>query len=397
MQNLSSRISQIKPSLTLAIDAKAKEMIKKGEKVIPFAAGETDFDTPDFIKNEAISALQKGFTRYTPVSGIPELKEAIRDKFKKDNNLDYPLNQIIVSNGAKHTLYNIIQVLCEKGDEVIIPAPYWLSYPAMVLTAGATPVYLETADTGFKVDPKRLAAAITPRTKLFIFNNPSNPTGACSSRKEIEAVASVLADKNLWIISDEIYETLVYGDEPFFSIANVSPGLMKKTIVVNGLSKSSAMTGWRIGYAAGDPSVISAMDTLQSHSTSNPVSFAQKGAVVALRQGAEFSAKLRTVFRERRDLMFDRLSRIPGLETARPEGAFYAFPGISGLIGKSFKGRTIDGSLAFCECLLDDYKVAAVPGSVFGADKFFRISYATSVENINEGLDRLARFVKDLA
>lgn len=396
MPSVSKKTSGIEPSLTLAIDAKAKQMVANGEDVVSFAAGETDFDTPDFIKQEAIDSLNKGFTKYTPASGILELKQAVQDKYKKEQGLEYATNEIIVSNGAKHSIYNIFQAVCNPGDEVIIPSPYWLSYAPMAILADAVPVMLNTAKSGFAIDPAELKKLITPKSKMFMFNNPSNPTGRYYTKSEIMKIGEVLETADLWIVSDEIYDALVYVDEPYVSIASLSPELKKKTLVVNGVSKTYAMTGWRLGYTCGDKKVISVMDNLQSHSTSNPVSFSQKGGVKALREGGEFSEKLREVFKVRRDVIFDMLSKIEGVSIVKPEGAFYAFPDISKLYGKSLGDKKISGSLQFCEALLETEKVAAVPGIVFGDDKFIRLSYATSEEKIRKGIDRLASFIKKL-
>jgi aspartate aminotransferase len=396
MPSVSKKTSGIEPSLTLAIDAKAKQMVANGEDIVSFAAGETDFDTPDFIKQEAIDSLNKGFTKYTPASGILELKQAIQEKYKREQGLEYTTNEIIVSNGAKHSLYNIFQAVCNPGDEVIIPSPYWLSYAPMAVLADAVPVMLNTAKSGFAIDPAELKKLITPKSKMFLFNNPSNPTGRYYTKSEIMKIAEVLEPADLWVVSDEIYDALVYVDEPYVSIASLSPELKKKTLVVNGVSKTYAMTGWRLGYTCGDKNVISIMDNLQSHSTSNPVSFSQKGGVKALREGGEFSKKLRDIFKGRRDVIFDMLSKIDGISIVKPEGAFYAFPDVSRLYGKSIGEKRISGSLQFCEALLETEKVAAVPGIVFGDDKFIRLSYATSEEKIKKGIGRLASFINKL-
>ncbi len=396
MPSVSKKTSGIEPSLTLAIDSKAKQMIADGEDVISFAAGETDFDTPDFIRQEAIDALNKGFTKYTPASGILELKQAVQEKYKKEQGLEYAINEIIVSNGAKHSIYNIFQAVCNPGDEVIIPSPYWLSYAPMTILADAKPIMLDTSKSGFVIDTDALKKLITPKTKIFMFNNPGNPTGRYYTRTELEKMGKVLEPEDLWIVSDEIYDALVYVDEPYVSMASLSPELKKKTLVVNGVSKTYAMTGWRLGYTCGDRKVISVMDNLQSHSTSNPVSFSQKGGARALRDGHEFSKKLREVFKGRRDLIFNMLSKIEDVSIVKPEGAFYVFPDVSKLYGKSSNGKAIKGSLDFCEMLLEQEKVAAVPGIVFGNDNFIRISYATSDEKIKKGIERLAKFIEKL-
>ncbi len=397
MPDVSIKTSSIEASLTLAIDSKAKEMLKNGEDVISFAAGETDFDTPEFVKQEAIDSINKGFTKYTPSSGIIELKEAIQEKYKKEQNLDYTINEIIVSNGAKHSIYNIFQAVCNPGDEVIIPSPYWLSYAPITTLADAKPVMLDTAKNGFAIDPETLKALITPKTKIFIFNNPSNPTGRYYTHAEIEKIAKVLEPSDIWIVSDEIYDALVYVDEPYTSIATISPELKKKTLVVNGVSKTYSMTGWRLGYTCGDRKVVSIMDNLQGHSTSNPVSFSQKGGVKAIREGGKFANNLRKVFKGRRDIIFNLLSEIEGLSIVKPEGAFYVFPDVSRFFGRrSCNGKILNGSLDFCNALLEQEKVAAVPGIVFGNDRFIRLSYATTEEKIKKGIKRLALFIKNL-
>jgi len=396
MALLSQRVQKVAPSLTLAISAKAKELRAQGDDVISFGAGEPDFDTPDFIKQEAITQLQNGFTRYTPASGIPELKKAIQSKFKRENNLNYELNEIIVSCGAKHSLYNLFQVLCDVGDEVLLPAPYWVSYLPQIELAGAVPVILDTQKNDFFIDLKDLESKITSKTKILLLNNPSNPTGVFYDKAFLEKLAQIVLKHDLWVISDEIYEHLIYTGQPYVSIANISDEIKAKTIVVNGVSKSYAMTGWRIGYLAGNKDVAGAVNRIQSHSTSNPVSFAQKGAVVALNKGHNFTKELRNIFVKRRDLIYEKISALSEFKVQKPKGAFYIFPDVSYFYGKSYEGKTIKGSLDFSNLLLKSEKVAVVPGVAFGADNFIRLSYAVSEKDIAEGINRIEKFINKL-
>jgi len=386
---ISGRASSLSPSLTLAIDAKAKQMKAEGIDVVGFGAGEPDFDTPAHIKDAAIKALQDGFTKYTPSSGIPELRQAIADKFKRENGLNYKPSQIIVSNGGKHSCYNVILATCQEGDEVVIPSPYWLSYPEMVKLAGATPVILETTDrTEFKVTPDQLRAAITPRTRLFILNSPSNPTGSLYSREEIKQLGDICVEHGVLIMSDEIYEKLVYDGASHTSVAAFSQAHCDHTIVVHGLAKAYSMTGWRLGYLAAPEPLAKAIDAIQSHSTSNPTSFAQKGGVAALNGPQDHLATWLAEYSKRRAYAWRRINAMPGLSCVNAKGAFYLFPNLS---------KTGLRSAEFCARLLDEEKVAAVPGVAFGADDYFRISYATSMANIEKGLDRLERFATRLA
>jgi len=386
---ISGRAASLSPSLTLAIDAKAKQMKAEGIDVVGFGAGEPDFDTPAHIKDAAIKALQDGFTKYTPSSGIPELRQAIADKFKRDNGLNYKSSQIIVSNGGKHSCYNVILATCQEGDEVVIPSPYWLSYPEMAKLAGATPVILETTDqTEFKVTPAQLRAAITPRTRLFVLNSPSNPTGSLYSREEIKQLGDICVEHGVLIMSDEIYEKLVYDGASHTSVASFSQAHYDHTIVVHGLAKAYSMTGWRLGYLAAPEPVAKAIDAIQSHSTSNPTSFAQKGGVAALNGPQDHLANWLAEYSRRRAYAWQRINAMPGLSCVNAKGAFYLFPNLS---------KTGLRSAEFCARLLDEEKVAAVPGVAFGADDYFRISYATSMANIEKGLDRLERFAKRLA
>jgi aspartate aminotransferase len=385
---ISQRAASLSPSLTLAIDSKAKAMKAAGEDVVGFGAGEPDFDTPQHIKDACAKALAAGFTKYTPASGIPELREAIADKFKRENGLIYKPSQIIVSCGGKHSCYNVILATCEAGDEVIIPSPYWLSYPEMVKLAGAKPVILETTDkTEFKVTPEQLRRAITPNTRLFVLNSPSNPTGSVYTPAEIKALGDICVEKNVLIMSDEIYEHLLYDGAVHKSVASFSPAHQEHTVIVHGFAKAWSMTGWRLGFLAAPEPIAKAIDAVQSHSTSNPTSFAQKGAVAALTGPQDHLKTWLAEFDKRRIYAWKKLNSIPGISCVNAKGAFYLFPNISGTGLKSTE---------FCAKLLESEKVAAVPGIAFGADDYLRISYATSMANIEKGLDRLERFCKNL-
>jgi len=387
---LSERIRGIKPSATLALNAKSLAMRAEGIDVISFGVGEPDFDTPKHIRDAAIRAIEEGFTRYTAVGGIPELKDAIIEKFRRDNGLDYERDEVMVSCGGKHVLYNIAQAFLDPGDEVIIPAPYWVSYPPIVMLAGGSPVVVSTAETdGFKLSPESLDKAITPRTKMLVLNSPSNPTGSCYTESELRALAEVILKHDIWVISDEIYEKLVFGNTRFWSIAQASDEIKAKTFVVNGLSKTYAMTGWRIGYVAGDREVIGGMGKIQGQSTSNPNSIAQKAAVAALRGPEDFLQAIIDAFDERRKHLIERLNAISGIRCNPPGGAFYAFPNVSRYFNGEADGKTIRDSADLCEYLLNQARVALVPGIAFGEDGFVRLSYATSLERIDEGLDRI--------
>jgi aspartate aminotransferase len=391
---LALRAQGINPSPTLAIDAKAKQMVKDGLDVVGFGAGEPDFDTPEVIKNEAINALKRGETKYTPASGNLNLKEAVCFKMERDHGLKYTPNQVIICCGAKHALYNLFQVICDPGDEVIIPAPYWVSYSEQVALAGAKPVIIPTTEAGgFKMAAEQFRAAITPKTVALVLNSPSNPTGAVYTRKELTAIAEVAIEKNIMVISDEIYEKLLYeGDH--ISIASISPQIKDLTIIINGVSKTFAMTGWRIGYAVGDAKVIKAMSDLQSHSTSNPTTFCQPASVSALMQPPlEVIKEMVAEFKKRRGYMVETINKIPGLNCLKPAGAFYVFASIKGLIGKEFFGKKVTDADVFAELLLEHARVAVVPGSGFGAPDYIRLSYATSLEQIEKGLARIAEFV----
>ncbi|MEK7713662.1 MAG: pyridoxal phosphate-dependent aminotransferase [Deltaproteobacteria bacterium] len=391
---LSQRAKAIKPSPTLAIDAKAKALKAQGVDVIGFGVGEPDFDTPQNIKDAAIKAIEMGFTKYCPVGGTDDLKDAIIEKLKKDNGLSYERGEIIVSCGAKHSLYNIAMTVLEKGDEVIIPAPYWVSYPDIVALADAKPVIVNTSEkNGFKMTAEEFRKAITPETKAVIINSPSNPTGSSYSRKELEGIAEVAVEKKILIISDDIYEKLVYDGFEFISIASISKEVKDLTVVVNGVSKAYAMTGWRIGYAAAAKEIITAMTNIQSQSTSNPNSIAMKASTEALIGTQDAVSAMVGEFDKRRVYMVERLNRIKGITCLRPNGAFYAFPNVTGLLGKNFNGKLIETSSDMATLLLDEVKVALVPGSAFGAEGFLRLSYATSMEKIKEGMDRVEKAV----
>lgn len=392
---ISKRLQSIKPSPTLAIDAKAKALKAKGVDIISFGTGEPDFDTPQNIKDAAIKAINSGFTKYCPVSGTPDLKDAIIKKFKEDNNLEYTREQVMVSCGGKHSLFNLFQTIFDEGDEVIIPAPYWVSYPDMAVLAGAVPIFITTSDKNhFKVKPTEIEKVITKKTKAFILNSPSNPTGNTYTKEELEEIADICIKNNLLIISDEIYEKLVYDNFKFFSIAQVSKEVKDHTIVVNGVSKAFAMTGWRIGYAAGPKEIIAAMTKMQSQSTSCPTSISLKAATEALNGDKACLETMRVEFEKRRNYIVDRLNKINGITCLKPEGAFYVFPNISNLLEKTYNGKLINTDIELADYLLEEAKIAVVPGSAFGAKGFIRFSYATSMEKIVEGLNRLEAALK---
>ncbi len=388
---LSERIGRIKPSPTLAVSSKAKAMKAQGIDVVSFGAGEPDFDTPQHIKEAAIRAIEEGFTKYTPASGIDELKEAVCEKFYNDNGLTYDKSQIVISCGGKHAFYNLAQVLLDPGDEVVIPAPYWVSYPDMVRLAGGTPVIVETDEgKGFKITPDKLGEALSDKTKIVLINSPSNPTGAAYAREELEALAEIILKyPQVYVISDEIYEKIIYDGYTFVSIANCGDEIFKRTLIIHGVSKTYAMTGWRIGFTAGDADVIKAVSMLQSQSTSNPTSIAQKAAVAALRGPQEPVAEMVKAFHERRDYTISRLNKMEGVTCFTPQGAFYAFPNLNRYIGSHYKDRTISSGYDLATYLLDEMKVAAVPGDAFGKAGYLRLSFATSMEEIERGLDRL--------
>lgn len=393
--SISDRVAAVQPSATLAISAKAKELATSGKNVINLSAGEPDFNTPDFLIEAAYTAMKQGKTKYTPVSGTLNLRKAISDKFKNENKLDYPPEQISVANGAKHTLYNIFQAVLNPGDEILIPTPGWVSYKEMAHLASAVPVAVPTEESdGFYLRREALEKALTRKTKALVINSPSNPTGILYSRKNLEEVAEFAIKNNILVISDEIYEKLVYDGAEFVSLAALGPEIFERTITVNGLSKSHAMTGWRIGYAGGPKNLIKAINTLQSHSTSNAVAFCQEAAIAALTDRSDFVERCRLAFDKRRNLIYTLVTDIPGISCVKPLGAFYLFPDISAFYGKTLMGKTIKSGLEFCTHLLDTVHVAAVPGAAFGSDNHVRLSYATSEENIREALQRIAEFVK---
>ncbi|MCG6551279.1 MAG: pyridoxal phosphate-dependent aminotransferase [Candidatus Magnetominusculus sp. LBB02] len=395
---ISERAKKVKPSATLSIDTKAKEMKAAGINVISFAVGEPDFDTPDNIKAAAIKAINDGFTKYTPVGGIPELKNAIAGKLKKDNALDYKPNEILVSVGAKHSLYNAAQALYSEGDEVIIPAPYWVSYPDQTLLNDAVPVIVETKEEdSFVLAPEQLAKAVTKKTKAIVLNYPSNPTGFTYDKKALEAIAEIAVKNNIYVISDEIYEMLLYDGRKHISIASIDPEIKKLTIVINGFSKSHAMTGWRIGYAAGDAAVIKAMENIQSQSTSNPASISQKAALEAATGPQDFIAVMVREFDKRRKYLVEELNKIEGVSCRMPQGAFYAFANIKEYMGKKSAKMTVKDSSDMALYLLEEAAVALVPGSAFGAEGYIRMSYATSMAKITEGLNRIKTALAKLA
>lgn len=394
---LSVRATRIKPSPTLAIDAKAKAMKAAGVDVISFGVGEPDFDTPDYIKEAAIKALKDGFTKYTPVGGIDPLKDAIISKLKQDNKLEYSRDEVIVSCGAKHSLYNIAQALYGPGDEVIIPAPYWVSYPDQVLLNDAVPVFVKTLESdSFMLKPEVFEAHITSKTKALILNSPSNPTGLTYDKEALERLAEIAVRHNLYVISDEIYEKLLYDGAEHLSIASLGKDIKARTIVVNGLSKSHAMTGWRIGYAAGPKEIIKAMTNIQSQSTSNPNSIAQKAAVEALTGPQDFVGQMLGEFDKRRRFLVSELNAIKDITCLTPTGAFYAFPRTSGLYGKKVDGKSISSSSDLSLYLLEKANVALVPGDAFGDDSYVRLSYATSLENIKKAVERIKEAVGKL-
>ncbi|MDQ7791951.1 MAG: pyridoxal phosphate-dependent aminotransferase [Clostridia bacterium] len=394
---LARRARGISPSPTLTIDTRAKEMKAAGANVINFGVGEPDFDTPEHIKEVAVSALQAGMTKYTAVSGIIELRRVIAKKLQDENGLSYKPEEIIVSVGAKHSLYNAFQVLCQEGDEVILPEPYWVSYLEQIKLCGARPVLVKTTlENGFKLTPDQLRGAITPRSRLLVLNSPSNPTGAVYSRRELEGLADVILTSGIGVISDEIYEKLVYDGKEHVSIASLDPKLKKRTVVINGVSKAYAMTGWRIGYAAAPLRVTKAMTDLQSHSTSNPTSIAQAAAVSALAGDQEALQEMLRKFAERREYILERLTAIDGVQCSRPGGAFYVFPHVGAFWGKQYRGTEMKSGTDLARLLLEERQVALIPGIAFGDDDYIRLSYATDLETIREGLDRIEAVLKEL-
>ncbi len=382
--HLAKRLNSVTPSLTLKITAKAKELRAKGVNVITLAAGEPDFDTPDYIKEAAIESIRGGFTKYTPASGTGELKAAICEKLRKENNLTYEPGQIVVSSGAKHSLYNIFQALCGEEDEVIIPSPYWLSYPEMVRLAGARPVIAQTLpEEGFKLTPRLLSSTLSPKTKAVILNSPSNPTGTVYSESELKALARIIKEKSIFVISDEIYEKLIYDDNTHISIASLDEDIYRLSIVVNGVSKSYAMTGWRIGYLAASKEIAAAVTTIQSHSTSNPASISQKAALAALKGGQDWVYPMVAEFSKRRDYIVERMKRIKNISCFKPGGAFYLFCDIS---------STGMNSVEAAARLLEEVRVAVIPGRAFGWDTHLRLSFAAAMKDITEAINRMEKF-----
>lgn len=399
MAFIADALARVKPSATIAVTNKARELKAAGRDVIGLGAGEPDFDTPENIKAAAIEAIREGKTKYTAVDGIPELKQAIAAKFRRENGLDYDVAQVTVGTGGKQVLYNALMATLNPGDEVIIPTPYWVSYPDMVLLAGGTPVIVDADQSTFKVAPAAIEAAITPRTKWIIFNSPSNPSGAAYTRTELKAITDVLMrHPHVWVMSDDMYEHLVYDAFEFTTPAQVEPGLYGRTLTVNGVSKAYAMTGWRIGYAAGPADLIKAMAKIQSQSTSNPCSIAQWAAVEALNGPQDFIPRNNEIFKARRDLVVSMLNQAKGITCPTPEGAFYVFPSCAGTIGKTApSGKVIAGDEDFVTELLETEGVAVVQGSAFGLGPNFRISYATSTEALEEACTRIQRFCGNLA
>lgn len=383
---INSRIKDIVGSTTLAITARAKELAAQGHDVVNFAAGEPDFDTPDSIKASAIKAIENGFTKYTPSTGTVELRKAISAKFQKDNGLDYQPSQIVASCGAKHSIFNVIQVLTDEGDEVLIPSPYWVSYPEMVKIAGATSKFILTsAKTDFKITASGLSQSITPKTKLLILNSPSNPTGMLYSREELQAIAEICVRHHIFVLSDEIYEKLIYDTDQYTSIASLGRDIRNLTITVNGVSKAYSMTGWRIGYAAGPQEIMDHVKNFQDHTTSNPASISQAAALQALREPETTILAMRDEFKKRRDIMISALDAIPGVSYLKPQGAFYLFCDFS---------RSGMSSIEMAQRILDEVKVAVIPGDSFGAPGFLRLSFATSAERIREGVKRIGEWMK---
>ena len=394
---LSNKALNISPSPTLAISAKAKQMKSEGIDVIGFGAGEPDFDTPEHIKRAAIKTMEEGFTKYTPAAGIPELKKAISNKLREDNGLDYSPNQIVISNGAKHSLDNVFASILNPGDEVIIPAPYWVSYPEMVKLNDGVPVFIETdSSINFKVTLDQLEKACTPKTKAVILNSPSNPTGQVYTLEELQMLAEFAVKQNIFVISDEVYEKIIYDDTEHISIASLSPEIKELSIVVNAVSKTYAMTGWRIGYAAAPQDIATAMGDIQSHLTSNPNSIAQKASLEAITGPQDCVEEMKKAFLERRDFMVRRIKEIPLLDCLTPKGSFYLFVEVKDVFGKSYQEQRINDVDDFARYLLEDFKVALVPGTGFGSPCCVRLSFATSMENIKKGLERIENFIKEL-
>ena len=388
----SKKIQRIQPSMTLAVDAKAKELRANGVDIIGFGAGEPDFDTPDKIKKAGIAAIETNITHYTPVGGIDALKQAIVNKFERDNNLIYEKNQILVSCGAKHSLFNIAQVLWEEGDEIIVPAPYWVSYPDIIRYAGAKPVMIDTLSANeFKITPDQISSAMTANTRAVIINSPSNPTGSAYSKKELEGIAECALSNKLLIVSDEIYEKVIFDGFEQHSICSIGKEVQNNSILINGVSKSYAMTGWRIGYLAANEEIVKQAGKLQGQSTSNPTSISQMASITALNDTEVEVSQMVAEFQKRRDTLLNCLLKIPFVECYKPVGSFYTFPDFSAFYGKSFKGEKIEDSIQLANFLLEEGKVALVPGIAFGADRNLRLSFAASMDTIKQGVDRITK------
>ena len=395
--SLSEKALQVKPSSTLAITAKAKEMKDQGIDIVGFVAGEPDYGTPENVNEAAIEAIKDGFTKYTPAAGIKELRQAVSDKFKGFNHINVEWNQVVISNGGKHTLTNAFQAILNPGDEVIIPVPYWLTYPEIVRLAGGVPVYLQgKKENGYRVTAQEIEAVVTDKTKALILNTPSNPTGMIYTREELEEIAKVAIRQDFYVISDEIYEHLTYGDHQHVSIASLNEEIYKRTITCSGVSKSYAMTGWRIGYTGSSVEVAKLMSSIQSHQTSNPCSIAQKAALEAITGTQEPLEEMKKEFEYRKDYIYERVSKIPLLETLNPEGAFYLFVDFGNLVGRAYQGKAIESVNQVASILLEDYNVVVIPCEDFGCPNFIRLSYAISREAITKGVDRIEAFVRDV-
>ncbi len=395
--SLSKKASQVKPSSTLAITAKAKALRAQGVDVVGFGAGEPDFNTPDNINQVAVEAIHSGFTKYTPASGIDELKQAVSDKFRTFNHLEYGLDQIVISNGGKHSLTNIFTAIINDGDEVIIPAPFWLSYPEIVKLAGGIPVLVETTmEENFKITPEKLAAACNEKTKAFILNTPNNPTGMIYSRQELEELAKVIVEKDIYVVADEMYEYLIYGNDEHVSIGSLGQDIYERTITCSGLSKSYAMTGWRIGYTGASKEITKLMSSVQSHETSNPNSIAQKAALEALTGPQEKVEEMIAEFGKRKNYIYYRLKVLPYVNVIEPKGAFYAFVDVSAIFDKEYQGKKIGDVNTLATILLEDYSVAVVPCTDFGFSGYIRLSYAISMKQIGKGIDQIEAFLKEL-
>ena len=395
--SLSKKASQVKPSSTLAITAKAKALRAQGVDVVGFGAGEPDFNTPDNINQVAVEAIHSGFTKYTPASGIDELKQAVSDKFRTFNHLEYGLDQIVISNGGKHSLTNIFTAIINDGDEVIIPAPFWLSYPEIVKLAGGIPVLVETTmEENFKITPEKLAAACNEKTKAFILNTPNNPTGMIYSRQELEELAKVIVEKDIYVVADEMYEYLIYGNDEHVSIGSLGQDIYERTITCSGLSKSYAMTGWRIGYTGASKEITKLMSSVQSHETSNPNSIAQKAALEALTGPQDKVEEMIAEFGKRKNYIYDRLKVLPDVNVIEPKGAFYAFVDVSAIFDKEYQGKKIGDVNALATILLEDYSVAVVPCTDLGFSGYIRLSYAISMKQIGKGIDQIEAFLKEL-